>query len=406
MKSLFLSLLATVSVLGQNLTHYDSYLRQGQSTTKFLGPNAGFFYTDANGGAQDGSATRAGFFLESGYYYVVKDVEHFNTGVSITARNGPQREGFCGTADCEDVNCVDAFTSPPTAFSPPGAHAPSPPLFECLFSNLIFDIVFCPSGVFPGQPQTWEIHPGLDEVDKCLDVRGDALQDGTAVQIYDCNGTPAQRWNIQRGNTKIHLASTNFCLDAGSNPASGVGMKIWQCFDNLPAQQWYYTDDNRIAVENQGQCLDLTNGVLTNGNQVQSWACTANNDNQVWTLSAARPPGIPLPSTIHPNGNTAKCLDIRADYVSNGTPVQIYDCNGTPAQEWLISPGSTKIQLNGTSFCVDASSAEPSNGQGMKIWQCYAGLAAQQWYYTDDERIALEGQGLSDCIYLGTQRRD
>lgn len=100
-------------------------------------------------------------------------------------------------------------------------------------------------------------------------------------------------------------------------------MKIWQCFDDLPAQQWYYTDDNRIAVENHGQCLDLTNGVLTNGNQVQTWACTANNDNQVWTLSAARPPAIPLPSTIHPNGNTAKCLDIRADYVSNGTPVQM-----------------------------------------------------------------------------------
>jgi hypothetical protein len=29
-------------------------------------------------------------------------------------------------------------------------------------------------------------------------------------------------------------------------------MKIWQCYDDLPAQQWYYTDDNRLAVEGKG----------------------------------------------------------------------------------------------------------------------------------------------------------
>lgn len=82
MKSLLVLLLVALATLGQNLTqyvvhnscpsdinlyiagNYDSYLRQGQSVTRFLGPNAGFFYTDANGGAQDGSATRVGFFLE------------------------------------------------------------------------------------------------------------------------------------------------------------------------------------------------------------------------------------------------------------------------------------------------------------------------------------------------------
>ena len=30
----------------------------------------------------------------------------------------------------------------------------------------------------------------------------------------------------------------------------------------------------------------------------------------------------------------------------------------------------------------------------MKIWQCYSGLAAQTWYLTDDNRIALMNQGL------------
>lgn len=35
-------------------------------------------------------------------------------------------------------------------------------------------------------------------------------------------------------------------------PGNAIGMKIWQCYDNLPAQQWYYTDDDRIALEGKG----------------------------------------------------------------------------------------------------------------------------------------------------------
>ena len=101
---------------------------------------------------------------------------------------------------------------------------------------------------------------------------------------YDCNGTPAQDWKLNKGSTKVQLNGTNFCLDAGVPPfANGRGMKIWTCFSGLAAQQWFYTDDNRVALENQGMCLDLTNGNLANGNQLQTWQCTNGNTNQVWT---------------------------------------------------------------------------------------------------------------------------
>lgn len=60
-------------------------------------------------------------------------------------------------------------------------------------------------------------------------------------------------------------------------------MKIWQCYDNLSAQAFYYTDDKRIAVTDQGRCLDLTDGILANTNQVQTYKCTDFNTNQIWT---------------------------------------------------------------------------------------------------------------------------
>ena len=84
-------------------------------------------------------------------------------------------------------------------------------------------------------------------------------------------------------------------------------MKIWKCFDNLPAQDWFYTADLRIALTGMGtyfrsfvdpmpspisdlivivgQCLDLTNGILTNGNPVQTFQCTDGNTNQIWTTT-------------------------------------------------------------------------------------------------------------------------
>ncbi|KDQ31546.1 carbohydrate-binding module family 13 protein [Pleurotus ostreatus PC15] len=129
----------------------------------------------------------------------------------------------------------------------------------------------------------FRISPSVD-TSKCLDVRGDLQANGTAVDVFDCNATAAQNWIIRPGTTKVQLAGTNFCLDAGSSPANGVGMKIWECFDNLPAQQWFLTADDRIALENQGLCLDLTNGNVTNGNQVQTWQCTDNDINQAWLL--------------------------------------------------------------------------------------------------------------------------
>jgi hypothetical protein len=62
-------------------------------------------------------------------------------------------------------------------------------------------------------------------------------------------------------------------------------MKIWECFQDLPAQEWFYTEDLRIALTNQGFCLDLTGGSTADGNQVQIWTCTNDDVNQIWSTS-------------------------------------------------------------------------------------------------------------------------
>src|SRR6267154_5799327 len=76
---------------------------------------------------------------------------------------------------------------------------------------------------------------------------------------------------------------------------------------------------------------------------------------------------------LHPNGNRAKCLDVRRN-VAPGAPVQMYvlfhslssqqynpdkrlttsyDCNGSPTENWNFQSGSTLIRLANSPFCID-----------------------------------------------------
>ncbi|PPQ97857.1 hypothetical protein CVT26_013026 [Gymnopilus dilepis] len=265
----------------------DSLIDSGSSDFKILGLSLTSFYTDLNGGNPNGSlSTQAHFNPATNqfmWYYIVKSPDNFNTGVEIltsqTAANG-----ICEPAECVDASCNTAFTpaTAPTSFTTPSA----PLLNQCAKTIVVYNVTFCPGGFFPGNaPSSTTIHPDFDD-SKCLDVQGAVYENGTPVQIFDCNGTGAQQWELTRGSTKVKVAGQNFCLDAGSTPANGVGMKIWECFDNLPAQQWFYTDDNRIALENQGLCLDLNNGVTTNGNKVQTWQCTDFDNFQIWDAAA------------------------------------------------------------------------------------------------------------------------
>ncbi|KAH6879697.1 G-X-X-X-Q-X-W domain-containing protein [Coprinopsis sp. MPI-PUGE-AT-0042] len=231
----------------------------GGSTARDLpGGWSGFIYTDFNQGNQDGTATvRAGFYGTDNYYYIVKDERWLNVGVSITPINRAPKGGYCFGLECLVNNCPNAFTSPPTAFPPPNSTPPQTPLYACPAADTGYTVKFCPDGTIPNyQTRANNIQP-FKSNQKCLDVAGGVLANGTPVQIYDCNGTAAQKWVIKRGGTQIKLSGTNYCLDAGSNPASGVKMKIWQCYDNLPAQQWAYTIDSTIRTSSTSKHLAL-----------------------------------------------------------------------------------------------------------------------------------------------------
>jgi hypothetical protein len=136
------------------------------------------------------------------------------------------------------------------------------------------------------------IHPNGDN-SKCVGILGGTYADGTAVDIYDCNGSASQKWSFT-GNFSLQSVNptdgSQWCLDAGdqSTWANGLKMKVWQCFPNLPQQVWtHITPTGAIKLNAANFCLDLTNGVKTNQNVLQIWTCATGNPNQNWSVTSA-----------------------------------------------------------------------------------------------------------------------
>ncbi|MGW6279527.1 ricin-type beta-trefoil lectin domain protein [Kribbella sp. NPDC055071] len=77
-------------------------------------------------------------------------------------------------------------------------------------------------------------------------------------------------------------------------------------------------------------------------------------------------------------GLAGKCLDVAGANSADGTSVQLYDCNGTGAQQWT-RPGDGTIRALGK--CLDVANAGTADGTRVQIASCN-GNAAQQWTYS------------------------
>jgi chitinase len=114
---------------------------------------------------------------------------------------------------------------------------------------------------------------------KCVDVAGASSANGTAVQLYTCNGTAAQGWT-HSGNTFQALGK---CLDvAAAGTANGSLVQIYDC-NGTAAQAWTTGANNRLVNTGSGKCLDASNNSSADGTRLQIWTC-AGSANQSWTL--------------------------------------------------------------------------------------------------------------------------
>jgi len=115
---------------------------------------------------------------------------------------------------------------------------------------------------------------------KCVDVAGASSANGTAVQLYTCNGSTAQSWTVGADGTVRALGK---CLDvSGASSANGTKVQLYDC-NGTAAQQWAPNADG--TLRSLGKCLDATGPSSADGTRLQIWDCAA-SANQKWILPA------------------------------------------------------------------------------------------------------------------------
>lgn len=197
-----------------------------------------------------------------------------------------------------DALVIHGYEYPPLSASPKGCDPLMPrqsltrsTALRATVTTAVFALSAGALSVSPASAATGTI-TGL--AGKCLDVAGASSANGTAVQLYDCNGTTAQQWTVGSDGTVRALGK---CLDVtGNSTADGAKLQLWDCTGGAN-QQWTVSAAHDLVNPQADKCADVTGNTSANATPIQIWTCTG-AANQKWTAPAAdgggTPPSAPM----------------------------------------------------------------------------------------------------------------
>jgi hypothetical protein len=147
-------------------------------------------------------------------------------------------------------------------------------------------------------------------------------------------------------------------------------------------------------------CLDLYGGDTRNGSPLQLWECNG-HQSQLWLFEAGK-------YAIQYAADPSKCVD--AGSMSQGTKLQIWDCNGLKQQNLGFDPKEGTIYLSQSnadsplaSLCFDAY-APTAQGNAIQVWGCNA-QPQQQWNVQWGTSIRVD-QEYKMCLDLSGGKTD
>lgn len=239
-----------------------------------------------------------------------------------------------------------------------------------------------------------------------LEVSGASRAAGASVQAYASNGTLAQRWRIalvpgaENTYTIQNLGSAKFLTadsagtvsqraasGAASGAAAGTGAATGAGAAN-PAQQWTpVITAHGIAFESvahPGRVLDLTAGSTANGTRLQLWQA---NDSPAQAFAlASTTDALPNGTYTLTVANTNLAIDVANASYASGANVQVFQSNNSGAQKWNVTrnaDGTYTIVNAASGKALDVAGGSAYSGANVQQYQPN-GSAAQHWNITFD----------------------
>lgn len=183
----------------------------------------------------------------------------------------------------------------------------------------------------------------------CLDIKSASASNGANVQIYASNETKAQKWEFLEVNPNVEpckdlkltgtytIASaidSNYVLDvASASKDNGANVQIYEK-NGTNAQKFtfkYIDGYYQIINMASGKALDVEDGNLVPTTNIQQWSASATNENQLFSI---RVNSDGTYSFI--NKATNLVLDVQSGKVKNKANLQGYTSNETKAQTFVV----------------------------------------------------------------------
>ncbi|KAI2608221.1 carbohydrate-binding module family 13 protein [Hypoxylon fragiforme] len=145
-----------------------------------------------------------------------------------------------------------------------------------MIGQVLLALAFAATGIAQA-PEGYRTVYITSNVDTKFVVVPKAATSGSGVVVQTGAQKPEQQWYLTDGSSKIQLANTELCLDAGAKSAwkDMANVYVNTCSDTAEGQKWNVMADGRIAVEGSTpqECLDLQFMRATENNPVGLYSC-------------------------------------------------------------------------------------------------------------------------------------
>lgn len=229
---------------------------------------------------------------------------------------------------------------------------------------------------------TYVIKSALN-LNRAVDVYGGYTNNGTNIQLWEVNGTNAQKFTISlvgNGYYKIANVISGKVLDvAGGIKRSGVNVQLYS-YNGSDAQLWrFYKNGSYYAIKNKlGYFLDVYGGYTNSGANIQVYTENGSKAQQFRLVATANSPkttkyyvttkvGLNLRQTPSSSGKIILTMPYRSELevssISNGWASCVYNGNKGYCSSAYISTTQPDADPNSNS---NTSYAQPISVYGAK----------------------------------------
>lgn len=252
---------------------------------------------------------------------------------------------------------------------------------------------------------------------KYLEVSDGGNKNGQNVGFGDYTGENNQRWYIKNGSSgKILIPknATESCLDISNNgSAVGTNAQIW-AQAGVAAQEFsIYTQSNIPNFINFGD--DFYANII----KASTWSTLVNKNpnlevggegeaegSDIWHFRRMKDGTYIIQSLFD-----GKYLDVEKFSNQKGANVYCYDYTGDSNQRWYLTlgkNGKVLIPKNATGLCLDVSNDGSDAGTNAQLWEPN-GTAAQEFNVYKEETIKLGTANVTlsnnNYIYDGKEKK-